>query len=256
VEVKAMAFPPADADHGLSGAVVRSVRDLARRYPELDIPDEWVGPESSRFFIDYGDPIVLASTSPTPHRGGDGRSRADQEASAEIVDRRAHVYLGARSAPSHRVLLQVKLAAARHGFIRGCAIAALMIAILMSVAYLSLKSAALHLEPTIVLLSAVPVVLGYVLVRPGEHALERYHVTGVRAMALLSGAMPILGALTLVLTHTTAAGSPPDLSLARPIWFVLWVVSVVMAAGLTLSVIRAAPPRERGGGNRGSHSRR
>jgi hypothetical protein len=115
----------------------------------------------------------------------------------------------------------------------------------MSIAYASLTSAALHLEPTVVLLSVVPVVLGYVLVRPGEDALERYHVSGVRAMALLSGATPILGALTLVLTHTTALDSPPDLTLARPIWLALLVISGLMAAGLVLSLLVAAPPSER-----------
>jgi hypothetical protein len=77
--------------------------------------------------MDYGKPIPLASTSST----SDPRSETDAEASAEIIDRRAHVYLGASGAPSHRVLLQVKLAATRNGFFQGCMIAALMVAALM-----------------------------------------------------------------------------------------------------------------------------
>lgn len=245
VTVDVMAFPAAAGAEDVRDVVVRSVEDLARRYRELDLPDEWMGPESSRYYMDYGDPIPLATTSPTPNHDGDGKTGADQEAFVEIVDRRTHVYLGARSAPSHRVFLQVKLAASRHGFIQGCLVATSMIAALMFVAYFSLKSVAFHLEATVVLLSVVPVVLGYVLVRPGEDALERYHITGVRLMALFSGAMPILGALTLVFTHTAAASYPPDLTLVRPVWCVLLIISVLMAAGLLISFLVAVPSKER-----------
>ncbi len=256
VEAQAMAFPPAGDNDGVRDAQVRSVRNLARIYPALDIPDEFVGPDSSRFLMDYGEPTVLANTSSSPDWGREHSPGREREASAQIVDRRAHVYLGARSAPSHRVFLQVKLAATRHGFILGCVMAAITIAVLVSVAYANLKSAALHLEPTVVLLSAVPVVLGYVLVRPGEHALERYHIAGVRAMALVSGAMPILGALTLVLTHKgSAVGSPPDLTWAKPIWRGLLVGTRLTAVGLVLSWLFAAPPKERSEGA-GSESRR
>jgi hypothetical protein len=248
LEAEAMAFPPATADHGDGGASVRSVASLAKRYSGLDFPDELVGPQSSGFYMDYGEPIPLASTSSASDPRCEGQAETDAEASAEIIDRRAHVYLGASGAPSHRVLLQVKLAATRNGFIQGCMIAALMVASLMWISYFNLTSAALHLEPTVVLLSVVPVVLGYVLVRPDEQALERYHVSGVRAMALLSGAMPIVGALTLVLTHRgLAKNSPPDLAVVRPIWCVLAAVSALTAAGLIVSWNVAAPskaPRE------------
>lgn len=244
LEAKAMAFPPATADDGDRGrASVRSVASLARRYPGLDVPDEWVGPQSGGFYMDYGKPIPLASTSTTSNPGREEQAEADAEASAEIIDRRAHVYLGASGAPSHRVLLQVKLAATRNGFIQGCMIATLMVAVLMWISYFNLTSAALHLEPTVVLLSVVPVVLGYVLVRPNEQALERYHVSGVRAMALLSGAMPIVGALTLVLTHRGIDSSPPDLAVVRPIWCVLAVISALTAAGLIVSWKVAAPSK-------------
>lgn len=244
VVVDAMAFPAAAGAEDVADAKVSSVETFARRNPRLDIPDEWVGPQSSRYYMDYGDPILLASTSPLPDPDLVRRTGTDRAASAEIVDRGTHVYLGARSAPSHRVFLQVKFAASRQGFIQGCTIAAFMIAVLMSVAYASLESVALHLEATVVLLSVVPVVLGYVLVRPGEDALERYHISGVRLMALISGAMPIFGALTLVLTHTAAHGNPPDLELVRPIWLVLLSVSWLMAAGLIVSFIRAAPLKD------------
>jgi hypothetical protein len=219
---------------------------LARRYPDaVDVPDEWVGPESGAFYMDYGKPpITLAATPPRRNRRKKDDDGERREASAEIVDRRAHVYLGPEGAPSHRVHLQLKLAAPRQGFIRGCTLSAMIIAVLMWTTYLTLPSAALHLEATAVLLSVVPVVLGYVLVRPGEQALERYHVTGVRGMAVLSGGMPILGALTLVLTHRASPASEPDLSVARPIWLGLAIFSTVLAACLVASFIFAAPSKE------------
>jgi len=243
VEAKAMAFPPATADQG--GASVRSVPSLARQYRGLDVPDEWVGPESGGFYMDYGKPIPLARTSSTRDRDGKAPAEADTEASAEIIDRRAHVYLGTSGAPSHRVFLQVKLAAPRSGFIQGCMMAAVAIAFLMWFAYANLSSAALHVEPTVVLLSVVPVVLGYVLARPDEQTLERYHVTGVRTMALLSGATPIIGALTLVLTDKGGAADPmPNLTVVEPIWLGLAIFSVVMALGLIGSVLFAARSKE------------
>lgn len=245
VEAKALAFPPATPDSGHQDASVRSVTSLARLYPELDVPDEWVGPESGAFYMDYGKPPkTLATTPPRRRRRAKGKYREHNEASAEIVDRRAHVYLGPEGAPSHRVHLQLKLAAPRQGFIRGCMLSAMIIAVLMWTTYFTLQSAAFHLEATAVLLSVVPVVLGYVLVRPGEQDLERYHVTGVRGMAVLSGGMPILGALTLVLTHRATPAPESDLSVAEPIWLGLAIFSAVLAACLMGSFILAAPSKE------------
>jgi hypothetical protein len=254
IVVDAMALPAAPGAEDIADAKVRSVEFFARRSPRLALPDEWVGQESSLYFMDYGDPIVLASTSMSLDRDGDDRTGTDRAASAEIADRRTHVSLGARSAPSHRVFLQVKLAATRQGFIRGCVIAALIIAALIVAVYVNLASVADHLEATVVLLSVAPVVLGYVLVRPGEDELERYHISGVRLMALISGATPLIGALTLILTHTAEQGHPPDLNLVRPIWRALMVIGLVMAVGLIVSYFRAAPPKERGDGAAGADS--
>lgn len=242
-EIKVMALPAASFDDGHDGATIRSIMSLADKYPQLDIPDELVGPETGGLFLDYGAPIILVSSSPTP--GNDGANERDvgDERSVQIVDRCAHVYLGPEGAPSHRVLMQVKLAAPRQGFIQGCMIAALVITTLMWAVYLTLPSAALHLDSTAVLLAVVPVVLGYVLVRPGEQALERDHIIGVRSMAALSGATPIVGALTLILTHH-GTGSMPDLGVAEPIWLGLAILSSVLAAGLVASFVCAAPPRK------------
>jgi hypothetical protein len=236
---RAVALAPADADE--REPKVRSLNALARRYPEVFASDEFVGPQSSLSFLDYEDsPEVLADSA---SRGDPDNARGPREGAAQIVDRRAHVYLGPRSSPSHRVVLQLKLAATRHGLVLGCLIAAAAIAALMSIAFAFLHAAALHLEPTVVLLSAVPVVLGYVLVRPGEQALERYHIAGVRTMALLTGATPILGALTLLLTQNgQTVGTSSDFKLARPIWGGLLIASWLLLAGLACSWLFAASP--------------
>ena len=243
--VEAMALPPAPGAEDVQEAAVLSVDSLAEKYPDFDLPDEWVGPQSSRYFLDYGKPNRLASTSEThddAHVCGPGGT--DQEAHAERVDRRTHIYLGARSAPSHRVFLQIELAASRQGFIRNCALAAALIAFVMVVAYCKLTSVVLHVEATVVLLAVVPVVLGYLLVRPGESGLERSHISGVRVMALISGATPILAALSIVLTHGPHASETPALASVRPLWAALALVSVLMAAGLFVSWFKAAPSKE------------
>jgi hypothetical protein len=152
-----------------------------------------------------------------------------------ISDRLAHLYLGNSGERSHRVVLKLRLAAARDGFISGCVLAGAAIAVLMSVVFAELPGASRAPDKMAVLLAAVPVVLGYVLVRPGENAWERYHVVGVRVLALTSGAMPILGALTLELT---------PLATARPWWAALLITSWVIVAGLVLSWLFAAPSHE------------
>ncbi|MHB8243115.1 MAG: hypothetical protein ACYDHN_14140 [Solirubrobacteraceae bacterium] len=232
------------ANHKHAGAEAVSVEELAERYPdEIKKPDRWVGPASTRFYLDYGKPSKLVGTS-DPNRSKGRLSMSEREAAVEIGDGRAHVYLGPKSAPSHRVFLQVKLAMRRDGFVTGCLRAAFGIAVLMSVTWWQLESAADHLEPTAVLLSIVPLVLGYVLVRPGEDALEHHHLSGVRLTALMSGALPIVGTLTLVLTHKTVKGllpdqMPPDVSVARWVWLGLMICSWVLFLLLLGSFVRA-----------------
>ncbi len=228
VSVDTFALPPAkDSNVG-----VRPLAEIASE--SIEPSDELVGPQSSRY-MDYGKPIMLASATTKSTRAIGARRGDDDEASAAIADNRAHIYLGATSAPSHRVFAQVSLAAPKWGFITACAITALMVTALMATAYVSLGSIAVHAEATVVLLAVTPVVLGYVLVRSGESALERGRVSGVRTMAMISGAMPIVGAAALVFTSTKVREHPPDLTLVRPIWLILLIVSVLMAAGLVAS---------------------
>lgn len=235
-----IALPPS----GDEEPVVKDWNTLAKESEDIDRADETVGPESSRRFLTYGEPMVLASSSDPdapPLLGGETKPVT----SARIADRRAHIYLSAAAAPSHRLMLQVKLGATREGFVKGCLLAAFALAVLMTAAFFDLESAALHLEATVVLFSVVPVVLGYVVVRPEEGALERMQIAGVRILALIAGAMPIVGALALVLTHhNSTTDTLPNLTVAEPIWIGLLATSWLTALALFVSWLLAASPQE------------
>jgi hypothetical protein len=244
-DVTALALPAAEpSSYKSKEPRSLSVATLAAKYPEiLDQPDEWVGPESSGYFMDYGRPKLLATTSKDA-LAGCCASDIPTDASVEIIDRRAHVNFGAGGAPSHRALLQMKVKGAREGLIERCLFAAVVIAALMVVMRWQLTPAAEHLEATVVLLSIVPAVLGYVVVNPDEQPFEHKHLTGVRRMALLAGSVPIAGALAMVLTPGTGR-TDPDIDTLGTIWWILVIVSALAAAGLLISSVASASPNGR-----------
>jgi hypothetical protein len=242
-QVTALAMPPARRE-GRKKPESVSVAVLAHRYPKcLRPPDEWVGPHSTGYFMDYGEPTHVV----TSNAGGKPTPKPLGDATAEVIDRQAHVYLGEGGAPSHRVLLQLRLKAAREGLIRGCLFAAVAITALMWAVYWCFEPAVKHAEMTVVLLSLVPVVLGYVVVSPNEQPFEHEHLKGVRAMALLSGCLPIIGALLLALTlwHPKGKGTEPDMPLIKPFWMWLAIASSAIALTLAFSYLRAAPSKPR-----------
>jgi hypothetical protein len=243
--VTALAMPAADGTNAEGGEPKSlSVAALAAEYRALDQPDEWVGPESIGYLMDYGAPERLACSSPTESVNG------NPDATAQIIDRQAHVYLGKKGAPSHRVLLQVKLNAGREGFIRACFLAASAFALLMWLVFDRLEEASIHAEMTVVLLSVIPAILGYVVVSPNEQPFEHEHLKGVRTMALISGIIPLFGALLLILTMKKGHAMDADFPWIRPIWRDLAFLSTAIAAALGLSYLLAAPPRPRNGRSR------
>jgi hypothetical protein len=163
--------------------------------------------------------------------------------SSVIADRHIHIYHPPSTARSHRVFLLLELAASREGFISHCLVMAVALALVMSVAFAKLQEAAEALPALVVLLAAVPLVLGYLLVRI-EDPLEREGTIGVRALAIAAGALPILGGLLLVLANPTFS-KHPDLTFVRPAWATLTIVSWVIALGLGWSwSMAASPPRK------------
>jgi hypothetical protein len=244
-KVTALAMPAADGTNAEGGEPKSlSVAALAAEYRHLDQPDEWVGPESTGYLMDYGEPERLASSSATePVNGNEG-------ATAQIIDRQAHVYLGKKGAPSHRVLLQLKLNAGREGFIRACFLAATAFALLMWLVYSRLQEASMHAEMTVVLLSVIPAILGYVVVSPNEQPFEHEHLKGVRTMAVLSGILPLAGALLLILTMKKGNATEADFPSIKPLWRDLAIVSTALAAALGFSYLLAAPAKPRAGRSR------
>jgi hypothetical protein len=242
VSADVIGMPSSGAAPTSSPPVLKSLDTLAAEYVEIDGADEYVGAKSSREFLDYGvaRPEVLASSSDRDARRVIGPEHV--VTSVRLCDSGAHVYLGAGSAPSHRVLLQVKLGVARQGFMTACMLVAFALAALMTAAFVMLEAAARHLDATVVLFSIVPLVLGYIVVRPDEGAMERMQISGIRMLAVLAGALPIAGALALVLSDSSGASSSPDLSVAEPVWIGLLVISWAVALALLASWQRASKP--------------
>jgi hypothetical protein len=89
----------------------------------------------------------------------------------------------------------------------------------------------------------VPAILAFVLARSGQHALERYHIAGVRVLALLAGAVPIVAALFLIASGTVTPEDPlatPHLVPLTRIWAVLLIISWLLACALAVSWLFAA----------------
>ncbi len=172
---------------------------------------------------------------------------------AEISGGRVHIYLPFRDAPSHRTFLNLRLAARRGGFVQACLVTAVLLALVMTVAFGWLTQVNVNIDATVVLLALVPLILGYVLVRPAAHELERDQVTGVAIMALIAGAAPIGGALVLVFTHLEGG---KDVSGLQPVWAGLLTLNWAVVAGLSLSWLFAATPIHIGGGAQDAVARR
>ena len=189
---------------------------------------------------DPSDPGHRSSTGGGPTRDDPALSLALEEVvrgSSAIADRRVHIFHPPLTARSHRILLLLELAASREGFISHCLAMSVALALVMSAAFAELQNAAKALPAFAVLLAAAPLVLGYLLVR-AEDPLEREGIIGVRAMAIVSGALPILGVLLLVLFDSTSS------TFVRLAWATLTVVSWIIALGLGWSwSMAASPPR-------------
>jgi hypothetical protein len=185
------------------------------------------------------------TTGPREAAGAAAGANAEPEAETNpgvpeysaVVDGRAILYRGYGEARSHRQFVHLRLAASRHGFITGCTVSATVITVMMTAVFAWLAFADQNLDSTIVLLAAVPVVLGYVLVRPGVTDVERLHLVGVRTMALAAGALPIVGAFSLLFAHKTGDSVS---SVVRNVWGLLVIASWTVMGGLIMSWFYAA----------------
>jgi len=119
--------------------------------------------------------------------------------------------------------LWISIAVQKGGFLLGAALASSLIATLM-IGY-GIFLAELVKEPgagaTVLVL--VPPLLAYLVIRPGDHLLAQEFLSGTRWFLLVSGLLPILGAVLLVISSKCPSGA---LTLT---WWILAGVAVLIA---------------------------
>jgi hypothetical protein len=120
----------------------------------------------------------------------------DGEAYAWISRRRAYLYVSRSEKRS--AIAQIELRAARR-YVASAPTAAFLIASAMTFFSLAvLPVAPDHAPATVTALLLVPALLGYLVVRPGEHPLARRHLAGVRFLVFVSGSLPVAAAISLL----------------------------------------------------------
>ncbi len=145
--------------------------------------------------------------------------------------RRAYLYV---SRP-HSTFAAAKFSfIAPYSSVRGPLAAAVLLAALMTVITVRAGAVAMHDGEAVTALVVVPVVIGALVFRPGEHPLVRRHIVGVRLLLIVAGAAPVLAAIVLLTRTHPSAG---DL---LPFFIPLTVSAWVASAGLGLSVLLPA----------------
>jgi hypothetical protein len=86
-----------------------------------------------------------------------------------------------------------------------------------------------HVDAAVTLFVLVPALLGYLVVRPGEHPLLRKHLSGVRLLLLLAGASPVFAAAVML------GWVHPNGSDVFWYWFALAVFSWIVTGLLLIS---------------------
>jgi hypothetical protein len=176
----------------------------------------------------------LTPTDPLPRRAPHFDEPAPGAKYVWNTGRRAYMYV---SNPRHRyALVRVEMRAQKHGLVTPAVAAAFLIAALLTWFAAGAGAISSHIEPAVTVLLLVPGLLGYLVVRPGEHPLVRRHLGGVRAVALISGSLPVIAALILL-----SSRHPTTLQL-RVGWGLLAFVAWLLAAVLVLSWVLPLPP--------------
>jgi hypothetical protein len=132
-------------------------------------------------------------------------------------------------------LVQIDMGVGDRGILTGALAIALSVVVLMSVLVGHTKTVIAHIEAAVSLLALVPVVLGLILVRSGEHPILRSRLAGVRALTILCGGLPIAAATVLV-------AMPENSESAIHAWWVwLRAASITFAVLLACSWLLPAP---------------
>jgi hypothetical protein len=96
----------------------------------------------------------------------------------------------------------------RVGLIRGALVTGVAVAVLMTVLATRSGTFAAQAGATVTVLLVVPALLGFLIVRPGEHPVTTKNLIGVRLLALLSGAIPVAAAVVLLAVVPQATTNP------------------------------------------------
>lgn len=178
-------------------------------------------------------PIRIASAYPKlDPKLGEARSDRDADRTrmaALSKGQRAHLYVTGHREPTE-LQLQLELLLGKAGAIRGAAVSAALIALLLGAYAVNLDEATSTGGAALGLLFLVPGLLAYLVVRPGQHAAPETLFRGVRLLVLLVGALPLLGALGILI----AGGGYTD---ALGLWFYLLTIA---AGGLTALLAASA----------------
>lgn len=108
-------------------------------------------------------------------------------------------YLYARGPREQAAVAEVDLAVHERNGLKSAAVGtAAAIAGLLTYFLVAAAEVTRHVDAAVTLLVLVPVLLGYLVVRPGEHPLLRKHLWGVRLLLLIVGATPVIAASSLL----------------------------------------------------------
>ena len=170
----------------------------------LPDPDQRPAPE-------VDDVVDSADTAADPE-GRDGSAPQTSTpkllaARAERTGPNAHFYVSGER-PRTWGRAQLTLLASKRGFIRASAIASSLIFALLLTYRLNLPDVIALGAGALTMLLLVPGLLGYLVIRPGEHPLATTFLRSVRMMVLLTGLLPVLAAGSLVINGRQSV--PPE----------------------------------------------
>ena len=134
----------------------------------------------------------------------------------------------------HTAVAWLKVLVDKEGYIRGAFIASAVVTTLMATARFVAFDDFVAASGAVTVLLFLPGLLGYLVIRTGEHVLARGFLSGVRKVVLIANLVPITAAVAILLSHGKAT---PDLKIA-------WAVLLAMSAVATLMLLASSvlPP--------------
>lgn len=166
--------------------------------------------DSRSCHIDVIAPEGLAVASdPELYFVSDVGSGASDDPNSTLLDiqtagQRLHAYV--KAAQPGEALLDVSVTARRHGFVSGAWVAAAGVTLMLGLFWRWASSMTHDTAASVAILVVVPVLLGYIAVRPVIHPVAVAQVARVRDLLMISGALSVFAAIGLV--HFAALNMP------------------------------------------------